>query len=92
MLKKKLDFLTTNLKDTDLPEELKGKSKAEIKTYVEKKRIEREALQESIAELNMKRRDYIAKKTKDSDNGLENALIKAIKTQAEQKNYKWEKS
>ena len=86
------DFSYDNIKDSQLPKELKGKSKAEIKSYVEKKRKERETLQKTIAELNMKRRGYIESKTKDSDNGLENALIKAIKTQAKQKNYKWEKS
>ena len=67
-------------------------SKTEIKSYVDKKRIEREALQNSIADLNLKRRNYIATKSNATENGLENALIKAIKTQAEQKNYKWEKS
>lgn len=75
-----------------LPEELKGKSKVEIKTYVEKKRKEREILKKAIVELNIKRRDFISSETKKSENGLENALIKAIKKQAKQKNYKWEKS
>ncbi|EDP72422.1 hypothetical protein FBALC1_15012 [Flavobacteriales bacterium ALC-1] len=86
------DFSYDDIKDSQLPQELKGKSKAEIKSYVEKKRKARETLQKAIAELNMKRRGYIESKTKDSDNGLENALIKAIKVQAKQKNYKWEKS
>ncbi len=86
------NFSYDDLKAEQLPKELKGKSKAEIKTYVEKKRKERKTLQKAIAELNIKRRDFISSKTKDSENGLENALIKAIKTQAEQKNYKWEKS
>ena len=86
------DFSYDDLKSEQLPKELKGKSKAEIKTYVEKKRKERETLQKTIAELNIQRRDFISKKTKDSENGLENALIKAIKTQAELKNYKWDKS
>lgn len=86
------DFSYDQLKEEQLPKELKGKSKAEIKSYVEKKRKERETLQKAIAELNIKRQGYIESKTKDSDNGLENALIKAIKAQAKQKNYKWEKS
>ena len=86
------NFSYEELNDSLLPEELKGKSNDEIKVYVEKKRKERETLQKSIAELNIKRRNYIKNKSKDSDNGLENALIKAIKAQAEQKNYKWEKS
>ena len=86
------NFSYEELNDSLLPEELKGKSNDEIKVYVEKKRKERETLQKSIAELNIKRRNYIKNKSKDSDNGLENALIKAIKAQAEQKNYKWGKS
>ena len=85
------NFSYEELNDSLLPEELKGKSNDEIKVYVEKKRKERETLQKSIAELNLKRRNYIKNKSKDSDNGLENALIKAIKTLAEQKNYTWEK-
>ena len=86
------NFSYEELNDSLLPEELKGKSNDEIKVYVEKKRKERETLQKSIVELNIKRRNYIKNKSKGSDNGLENALIKAIKAQAEQKNYKWGKS
>lgn len=86
------EFSYDELKKEQLPEELKGKSKAELKSYIEKKRNEREALQKAITELNIKRKEFIQSKTKESDNGLENALIKAIKTQAKQKNYKWEKS
>jgi hypothetical protein len=89
---KEESFSYDDLDKKQLPKELKGKSKSEIKTYVEKKRKERETLQEEIAELNIKRRGFISNKTKDSENALESALIKAIKKQAEQKNYKWEKS
>ncbi len=84
------DFSYEDLDKKQLPEDLKGKSKAEIKSYVEKKRKERETLQKDIAELSTKRRDYIGKKSTDATNGLENAMIKALKTQAEKKNYKWE--
>ncbi len=85
-------FSYDDLKSEQLPEELKGKSQGEIKSYVEKKRKARETLQKAVSELNIKRRNYIKSKTKDSENSLENALIKAIKTQAVQKNYKWERS
>ncbi|MBC2846272.1 vWA domain-containing protein [Winogradskyella flava] len=84
------DFSYDNLKESQLPEELKGKSKTEIRSYVEKKRKERETLQKSISYLNEKRKGYIAKQSKDSDNALENAMLKAIKSQANKKNYKWE--
>ena len=69
--------------------ELKDKSVAEIKIYVEKKRKEREQLKTQINELNKQRRDYIANKTTKDSNGLENAMINAIKNQAKLKNYSW---
>ncbi|MBU2929070.1 vWA domain-containing protein [Winogradskyella psychrotolerans] len=87
---KEADFSYDEIKDSELPEELQGKSKSEIKTYVEEKAQLRKKLQEEIATLNLNRREYIAKHTKDSNNSLESAMIKALKSQAEQKNYKWE--
>lgn len=87
---KETDFSYDGINDEQLPEELKGKSKDDIKSFVKKKRIEREKLQKQIAELNVKRKTYIAKKSKDKNNGLENAMVNAIKTQAKKKNYIWE--
>lgn len=78
-----------SLDDTSLPKELKGKSTEEIKIYVAKKSKERLQIQKEIQELNTKRRTYIASKQKDTKNGLENAMIQAIKTQAKKKNYQW---
>ena len=86
------NFSYDNLKEDQLPKELEGKSKSEIKSYVEAKRKERESIQKEITELNSKRKAYISTKSNTTENGLENAMIKAIKTQAEKKNYKWEKS
>jgi hypothetical protein len=82
-------FNYDDLKDTDLPQELKGKSKSEIKTYITKKRDERKTIQEEIQQLNEKRRQYVMTQQKDDANGLESAMIQAIKTQAKQKNYIW---
>lgn len=82
-------FNYDDLKDADLPQELKGKSASEIKAYLTKKRNERESIQEEIQQLNEKRRQYIMTQQKDDANGLENAMIQAIKTQAKQKNYVW---
>ncbi len=84
-----IGFSYDDLDEDQLPKELKGKSKDEIKAYVEKKRGERAKLQKDIAELNTKRRQYVSSKSKD-DNGLENAMINAIKSQAKKKNYIWE--
>jgi len=79
-----------SLEDKSLPTELKGKSIKEIKIYVAKKSKERLQIQKEIQELNTKRRAYISSKQKDIKNGLENAMIQAIKTQAKKKNYQWD--
>lgn len=77
------------LKEDALPEELKGKTKAEIKTYVAEKSKERDSIQKKIQALNTKRKEYILKQKKGADNGLENAMTKAIKEQAKRKKYSW---
>lgn len=87
---KEADFSYDKLKKEELPQELKGKSTSEIKKYVELKRSEREAIQKQIMDLNEQRRKYIAENTKETSNGLENAMVKAIKKQAEKKSYSWE--
>ncbi|SDR67130.1 von Willebrand factor type A domain-containing protein [Formosa sp. Hel1_31_208] len=77
------------LKKDDLPKDLQEKSVAELKRYITKKGLEREQVQKEIKQLNEKRRLYIASQQKENDNGLENAMIKAIKTQAKEKKYTW---
>ena len=83
-------FNFDDLKDKDLPKELQGKSKSEIKSYISKKREERMIVQEEIQQLNVKRRLYIVSQQKEEASSLESAMVNAIKTQAKQKNYKWE--
>ena len=78
------------LKKDDLPIELKGKTAAEIKVYITKKQVEREAIQKQIQDLNLKRKEYIAKQDTKNVNGLENAMTKAIKEQAKKKQYTWD--
>jgi hypothetical protein len=87
---KEESFSYNKLKNDELPKELKGKNTAEIKKYLEVKRTERTAVQNEIAELNEKRRKYIAENTKEKTNGLESAMLQAIKKQAEKKNYTWQ--
>ena len=78
------------IKRDQLPAELKDKSLEEIKKHIEKKQKERKAINQKIQELNSKRREYIANQQKNNkDENLENAMIKAIKTQAKTKNYSW---
>jgi len=87
---KEADFSFDKLKKDELPQELKGKSSSEIKKYLEGKRKEREAIQNEIKELNEQRRKYISENNKQTDNGLESAMVQAIKKQAEKKNYSWD--
>ncbi|MFD1616516.1 vWA domain-containing protein [Gelatiniphilus marinus] len=84
------DFKYNDLKASQLPEVLKGKSEAEIKAYVAKKRIERKRIQKQIQDLNNKRKLYVSNHKKDTKNGLENAMTKAIKEQAKRKKYSWD--
>ena len=84
------EVVVEDLDQDALPKELKGKSKKEIKAYVEAKSKERADIQNKIQKLNAKRKQHIAEnKGKKDGNGLENAMINAIKTQAKKKNYKW---
>ena len=87
---KEADFSYDKLKKDELPQELKGKSTSEIKKYLETKRNEREAIQNEIQELNEQRRKYISENSNQTENGLENAMVQAIKKQAEKKNYSWD--
>ncbi|OQY03299.1 MAG: hypothetical protein B6I20_05330, partial [Bacteroidetes bacterium 4572_117] len=54
------------ISDEELPSELKGKSKKEIKEYVDKKKKERENINKQIQILNKKRNKFIAEKRKAS--------------------------
>ncbi|TDI73655.1 MAG: VWA domain-containing protein [Bacteroidetes bacterium] len=83
------DFSYEKLKNEDLPENLKGKSTIEIKAYIEKQKDARNRIQEEISELNKQRRKFIANQKKDHSNGLENAMINALKKQAKKKDYTW---
>jgi len=83
------EVIVEDLDNDVLPSELKGKSAKEIKDYVSTKQKERSEIQKEIQKLNEKRRLYIAEKRKEKENGLESAMINAIKSQAKQKNYNW---
>lgn len=86
-----VDFDISEIKDEELPEELRGKSAKEIEVHIAEKKTERAKVQKEIQQLNSKREAYIAKNQKEGSKGeLENAMIEAITRQAEMKNYKWE--
>lgn len=83
-------FKYSNLKDEELPTELKGKSESQIKVYVERMRKERETIQSEIVKQSLKRRNFIQNKKNPEFKSLENAMIQAIKKQAKRKNYIWD--
>ncbi|MFS4483898.1 vWA domain-containing protein [Hyunsoonleella sp. 2307UL5-6] len=78
-----------DLENEALPDALKNKSSTEIKAYVAEMQKERNDIQQKIQALNKKRKAYILEQKKDQSNGLENAMTKAIKTQAKKKQYSW---
>ncbi len=84
------DFDVSKIKKDQLPKELKGKSTAEIESYIDEKKVARTNIQKEIQALNAKREVYIAQHKKEEGGELENAMLNAIKRQAAKKNYTWE--
>ena len=85
------EFDVSKIDKDQLPEELKTKSSKEIESYIADKKKERNLIQQKIQDLNKKRELFITQNQKDSTSGeLENAMLAAIKKQAEKKNYKWD--
>ena len=80
------------LEEDQLPEEMKKMSKEERKKYIESKRKEREKIQKKINQLRKQRDKYVAEKRKKmaGENTLDAVVIKAVREQAKQKNYKFE--
>lgn len=68
----------------DLPEEMRNMTLTERKEYVARKKVEREAICKQIASLNIERKAYIEKKTKETTKNvtLENAILASIHKQA----------
>ena len=86
-------MVISKIKKEELPDELKDKSEAEIKTIVTEKTKEREAIQKEISVLAKKRQEYIdaeAKKTKKQDD-LGNTINSSIVAFAKVKGYTVEK-
>lgn len=80
------------LKDEQLPDEMKNMSKEERKAYVDKMSKEREKIQNKINQLNEERSKYVAQKMLENknDNTLDAVMIKTIREQAKQKDYRFE--
>ena len=81
------------LKDEELPDEMKNMTTQERKDYLDKMDKEREAIQEKINKLNNERSKYVAQKMLENknENTLDAVMIKTIREQAKQKNYSFSK-
>lgn len=84
-------FSYSKVDKKSLPKELQHKSSEELKKYVAIQGKKRAEIQQKIKENNKKRNAYVAQKRKETNttNGLESAMLSAIKKQAKQKNYIW---
>lgn len=84
------EFEVSELKEEDLPAELKGKSTRQIEHYIQTKKAERQRIQSEIQAMNAKREAFIAGKQENEQGELENAVLKVIEKQGALKNIKWE--
>ncbi|MCS4304811.1 VWA domain-containing protein [Chryseobacterium sp. BIGb0232] len=81
----------SNIKESELPDELKGKSKEEIKKAVATKSAEREKVQREIEDLSKKRQTYIDSEMKkrgtDDSDDLGKAIESSIQELAKKNGY-----
>lgn len=77
------------LERESLPDELKGKTRKEIEGYVEKKKLERDALKQQIADLGRKREEWVQQKEQETagSQSLGAVILKDLHTRAAAKNF-----
>lgn len=82
-----------SLEEEDLPQELQGKSTAEIKKIIKEKEKQRALIQQEISELNQKREKYVSQQKKNNaeDQSLDDALLNSVREIATKKNYEFKK-
>lgn len=88
------DFDLSKVKDEDLPAEMRGKSLVEKEAYIKTQKTEREKIKTEIKNLNTQREAYVKeqqKNTTETENQLDDAMIKSIKGQAAKKQLQFEK-
>ena len=82
---------TSQLKDEELPEEMKKMDEKERKIYVEAKTKEREEIKKEINKLNEVRKKYVAEETKklgkSGEDTLDAVMIKTIQEQVSKKHF-----
>jgi hypothetical protein len=85
-----------DLKDEELPAEMKGKSVEEKKAIVESNAKKRKEIQAEIQKLNIEREKFIAaeqakQKNKSKTESLDTAVIRSVREQAAKKDFKFGK-
>ena len=79
------------MKEEELPEVMKDMNNVERTAYIKEQSEKRESIQEKIKILNEERKQYITQKKKDlienSENTLDEAVVKIVREQAIQENY-----
>ena len=84
------DFDLSEVKTEQLPEEMKTMTEQERKEYIAAKKAEREAIQTQIGQLAAEREAYLAKHRQEQGETLGNALVHAIRKQAEAKGFSFD--
>ncbi len=83
-----------DLKESELPAEMKQMNESEKKAYLEKTEKERRRIQETINRLNDARKKYIAAQLKNQDKNTDSsfgaAVVKVVREQAAAKNFRFE--
>lgn len=79
------------IKKKDLPGELKKMDDEELEKYIDGKIAERKKIKKEIMALQEKRRRYVEKMQNSGSGDLGMAVIKAIRSQAESKGFKFKK-
>jgi hypothetical protein len=89
------ETIVEEMEEEYLPDEMKGMSVEERKAYIKKKADERAAIQKEIQEIAAKRDAFIAEKRKEeagnTNNTLDQVMLKTIREQAVKKGYEFEK-
>ncbi|WP_166646942.1 vWA domain-containing protein [Prosthecobacter fusiformis] len=84
---KKAGIKLEEVKEDELPAELKALQPEKRQAYLDEKAAEREKIQSQIKKLNEDRQKYVTEKNKasGSDDTLDKAIVKAVREQAEKK-------
>jgi predicted Zn-ribbon and HTH transcriptional regulator len=90
---KKIDI--TQLKDEELPENLRGKTREELNQAIAEAAAKRSAIQEEIKTLNKARETHVAEELKkqaaSGEKSLDQAMIEATRQQASKVGYNFKK-